>query len=190
MGISSNTINPRLEADAEVLTKLPQKVSVGLAWQATNQLLLTTEFNWIDWSAAFDELPVTLANSSNAAVNNLVGSDTFTDVISLGWQDQKIIRIGAEYDIDNVWTVRVGASYSTAVSPSQTITPLNAALAESVISAGVGYQQPGWHLDFSWQWHLPITEKTSRSDLLSGEYSDSSIELESHWLGLTYGFNF
>ncbi len=183
-------VEPELNADAKVVTKLPQKIEAGIAWQPTEKLLLTTEFDWINWSNAFDELPVTLSHSSNAVVNGLVGSDQFTDVVPLGWRDQKIIRVGAEYKITDAWRARAGYAYSNQVIPNQTLTPLAAAIDDSIVSAGIGYQQSQWHLDFSWQWHLPKTQFVSQSQLKAGEYSNSEIQLESHWLGLTYGLNF
>jgi long-subunit fatty acid transport protein len=183
-------VDPELKADAEVLTKLPQKVLLGAAWQITGKLLVTAEFDWVNWSAAFDELPVTLSNSSNTAVNGLVGSNRFTDVVPLGWRDQKIIRVGAEYELNAFWTLRAGYSYSNEVVPSETLTPLAAAIDDSVAAAGVGFRQPGWHLDLAWQWHLPKTRTVSDSQLQTGEYSNSQVKVESHWVGLTYGVEF
>ena len=183
-------VDPHLDADAEVLTKLPQKFTTGIAWQVTPQLLFSSEFDWIGWSSAFDELPVTLSSSTNTAVNDLVGSDRFTDVVPLHWRDQKVIRVGVEWELDSHWSVRGGFAHSSKVVPSETLTPLSAAIDDTVVSLGTGYRRDQWHLDFSWQWHLPKTRTVSNSILKTGEYDHSTLELESHWLGLTYGLEF
>ena len=184
------SVDPQLNADAEVLTKLPQKFTTGIAWQVTPELLFSSEFEWIGWSSAFDELPVTLSHSSNDAVNQLVGSDRFTDVVPLHWRDQKVIRVGVEWELDPHWSLRGGFAHSSRVVPSETLTPLSSAIDDTIVSLGTGYRRDHWHLDFSWQWHLPKTRTVSNSILKTGEYDHSRLELESHWLGLTYGLDF
>ena len=45
-------------------------------------------------------------------------------------------------------------------------------------------------MDAAYQFSLPVTESVGTSDLLAGEYSDSSFRLSAHWFALTVSFGF
>ncbi len=62
-------------------------------------------------------------------------------------------------------------------------------------SAGVeliaeGWENKGFSGDFAYQWNIPNRERVNRSDLRSGEYSNSSVEAGVHWFGLVAGLRF
>ena len=176
---------PDFHYDAEVRTVFPQMVSGGLAWQAHPRLQLALQLDWIDWSNAFDRLPVKLTNGNNADINSLVGSSSLEDVVPLNWKDRLVARAGLEYAISEGLWLRGGYSYGKSPVPDGTLTPLTAAITEHTITAGLGYRFGRYQVDFAYQWDLPTSQRVGVSELQSGEYSNSKVELGIHWVGIT-----
>lgn len=103
-------------ADASASLSAPQTVLLTGTWEATPQLRLSALIRWADWSS-FDtltvnadlssmssklpvDLPPALANMSSIPIENK-------------WQDTWLFTIGADYVINNAWTVRAGVGYET-----------------------------------------------------------------------------
>ena len=171
--------------NAEVTNEFPQIASAGIAWQTTPRLLITGQVDWINWADTFDTLEVRLRHTTNPSYRLLLGGSNLDDDIALNWRDQWVWRIGAEFALNKEWTLRAGYSYSGNPVPGGTLTPLTAAVMEHTIAAGIGWRAGRYGVDLAWQWQLPNEEHIGRSDLRSGEYSDSDIEAALQWIGLT-----
>ena len=106
--------------DASASLSAPQTVLLTGTWEATPQLRLSALIRWADWSS-FDTLSVN-ADLSSISMNlpdgfpveklpNLAG------MLPIGvenkWQDTWLFTIGADYTINNAWTVRAGVGYET-----------------------------------------------------------------------------
>lgn len=176
---------PDFAYDAEVTNIFPQQISAGLGWQATPKLLLTAQFDWINWADAFKTLPVRLTRGNNRDLNGIVGSDKLNDDLPLDWRDQYVCRLGAEYALDPRWTLRAGYAYARNPVPAQTLTPLTAAINEHTITAGLGFREGRFGLDLAWQWALPASTEVGTSALAAGEYSGSTTRVGVQWIGLT-----
>ena len=155
------------------------------------KLEVTAQVDWINWAGAFDTLEVRLRNTDSDLYRALLaGGDDLNDDIPLDWRDQWVIRAGVEYQITDSLAVRVGYRYARNPVPSETLTPLTAAISEHVVSAGVGYRRGALTCDLAYQYALPQTERVGTSRLLAGEYSDSEVEVAIQWLTLTVGVEF
>lgn len=183
-------VQPDFRYDAEVENTFPQMISVGGAWRIDESWRLVAQVDWINWSAAFDALPLRLRNGNNADLNTFLGSNAIDDTIPLNWEDQFVYRAGVEYTPGDHWAFRAGYSFGGSPVASGTLNPLNAAIFEQTVGAGVGYRWSRYHVDAAWQWDLPIRQTVGTSDLAAGEYSNSSVEVEAHWFGLTVGISF
>jgi long-chain fatty acid transport protein len=148
------------------------------------------QVDWINWSDAFDDLPITLRNGSNADLNGFAGSSTLQDTPPLDWRDRFVYRVGVEYAVTPQVTVRGGYAYGKSPVPDATLTPLTAAIMEHSLGVGVGYRHRRFLVDFAYQYSLPAAQRVGQSALLSGEYSNSRVEVEVHWLALTAGIEF
>jgi len=171
--------------DAEVEVELPAIASLGLSWQARRDLELRGQLDWINWSDAFDELPVRLSNGTNATLNTVVGADSLTDIVPLGWEDRLVIRLGAAYRWSDRTTFRAGYSYGKSPVPGTLLTPLNAAILEHTVGLGIGRRIGDYQVDFAYQWDLPVKQGVGRSALRAGEFSNSETEVGIHWLALS-----
>lgn len=176
--------------DAEVINKFPQRASAGASYRFHPQFRAIAQLDWIDWSSAFDQLPVILSNGSNAQINGALGSDAITDYVPLNWRDSWVGHIGLEYIYSEELRLRTGYSYGRSPVPDGTLTPLTAVIPEHTIAAGLNYSQNSYSIDFGWQWNLPKERNVGTSDLRSGEYSNSSTEIGIHWLGVSSTFWF
>ncbi len=183
-------IDPTFRYDALVRTKLPQVLSGAVEWQAWPQLRLVAGIDWIDWSDAFDNLEIRLSHGSNPDLNAFVGSPAMTDIAPLYWQDQYVLRTGAEYTVTGNFTLRSGYSYARSAVPSETLTPLTAAIFEHKLSLGAGYRTERYHTDLAFLWALPIRQSVNRSVLLGGEFDRTSIRVSQLTLQWTSGVDF
>ncbi|HXD01361.1 MAG TPA: outer membrane protein transport protein [Verrucomicrobiae bacterium] len=176
--------------DAEVDNTFPQMVSGGGSWKFCQDWRLALQVDWIDWAGAFNTLPVKLSNGSNPAVNGIVGSSSLNDNVPLNWRDEFVFRGGLEYAITTNIMLRGGYSYGQSPVPSETLTPLTAAITQSAVSAGIGCHWSRYQLDLAYEYDLPTERSIGTSSLFSGEYSNSTIKVGIQWIALTAGIRF
>ena len=176
---------PDFDYDATVTNAFPQQVSTGIAWQAARRTTLSAQFDWINWSGAFDSLGVRLRDGNNTDLNALLGSDRLNDAIPLHWRDGFVGRFGVEQELDAHWTLRAGYAFGNNPVPAGTLTPLTAAINEHTLTAGVGYRRGRYTIDAAYQWAIPATGRVRESDLAAGEYSDSTTRVSIQWLSIT-----
>lgn len=167
--------------DAEVELSLPDQWSAGLAWRAREDLRLFAQIDWTPWSEHFDRMRVRLANGSNPDL----GADAAVDYVPLSWDDCFSYRLGIEYQLNTCWVVRGGYMYAPNPIDGAFVTPVNGAISEHTLSAGVGYRRPGWSVDLGYQYDLRHEVSVGRSGYRAGEYSDSRLDVATHWWGLS-----
>jgi len=61
---------------------------------------------------------------------------------------------------------------------------------EHTLTTGFGYRHGRYHVDVAYQYDLPHRERVGVSGYQAGEYSNSSVEVGIHWVGLTTGIRF
>jgi long-chain fatty acid transport protein len=181
---------PDFHYDAEVDTKFPQGFSGGVSWQVHPRARLNVQANWINWSNAFDRLPVKLTNGNNADINSFVGSNAMQDVIPLQWRDQGVFGVGVESPVGEHLAFRGGYSYATNPVPSATLTPMTAAILQNTIGTGMGYTRGRYSLDLAYQVQLPSTAQVAQSSLRAGEYNNSRVEVAVQSVTLTNRIRF
>lgn len=176
--------------DAEVRNNFPQMVSAGASWKFHPQWRAIAQVDWINWSDAFKSLQVNLSNGNNATVNSVIGSSALQDNVPLHWHNEFVYRAGLEYEVITNLFLRAGYSFGGDPVSGQTLTPLTAAIMENTVTAGVGYHWRNLQFDLAYQYDVPVTRNVGTSGLLSGEYSNSSVDVNLHWLALTIGATF
>ena len=166
--------------DAEVESALPQIISGGMTWQTTDKHILGLQLDWIDWSDAFDELPLDLTNESTGFAIPII-----YDVAPLEWDDQIVVRLGGEYNYSDKLKFRAGYSYGNSPVPSDTLTPTTAAIMQHTIGFGLGYRLGKYNIDLAYQWDLPVDDKTGNSRILFNEFDNSEVDVGVHWLSIS-----
>ncbi len=178
--------------DSEVKNKFPQNASVGVSWRFLPKFRVSAQVDWIDWAHAFNTLNISMSNGSNTNVNKAAfgGSSSFKDKFPLNWSSEFVYRAGLEYDVTENLALRIGYAYGQNPVPDSTVTPMTAAITENIFTAGVGYHWSHFKIDLAYQYYIPATANVGQSQLLSGEYSNSSTTVSGHIFALTTGFTF
>jgi long-chain fatty acid transport protein len=122
----------------------PQSAGFGLMYSPFSGVRFGFDFEWLNWSKAFDNMKLTLTEGSNSNINKMIASgesDANPMVVEfpLKWKDAVILKFGGEYDISSVLTLRAGYSYSTNPIPNTTIIPVIPAVLEHRFMAGCSY---------------------------------------------------
>lgn len=182
--------DPTYHYHAQVENHLPQAVAAGLSLQAQHHLTLAFQTDYTVWGQAFQNLPVTLTNGTNATINSVAGGDTVKDVVPLHWKSQAAFHLGAEIPMKEKWVVRAGFSHASNPVPSATLSPLTAAIMQNSIAAGAGYTLNRIHLDAAYQAQLPASQDVATSALRAGEYNNSRIRISTDSLTLTTRISF
>lgn len=172
--------------DADIDTSMPAIVSGGVMWQTNKKLRLGLQVEWIDWSDAFDNLPLHLTNGTNTVLNGFIGSNRIDDIAPLNWRNRIVFRIGGEYKWSDKLSLRAGYNYGDSPVPAETVTPMSAAIMKHAVSMGAGFNLGKYLVDLSYQWELPTDIDVGTSSLLSGEYNNSSTNVSIHWLSVSF----
>ena len=169
---------------------LPRSVRAGAQWDAAPRMRLSFQGDWVNWGDAFVALPVKLSSGSNAAINSVAGSDALQDSVPLHWKNQAVGRVGFEFFPTESVALRTGYSFSNNPVPSETLTPLTAAIPHNTLAAGCGYVRGRYRIDLAYQAGLKTSASVQKSGLLDGEYDNSRIRVGLQSLSLSTGFRF
>ena len=176
--------------NASVKNILPQSVNGNLAWHVNPRWTLVFQTDWVNWSNAFVNLPVTLTNGTNATINAVAGSSTLVDGVPLNWKDQYSFHGGVERLLTESTTVRFGYAHGNSPVPNGTLSPLTAAIMTNQISTGFAYHVGRSRFDIGYAFDPTAQQQVQQSNLLFSEYNNSSVRLGLQSLSLGYSFQF
>ena len=100
--------------DIEADIKLPDMVSIALAWQATPALLVAADWSRTGWDSV-EEIRIRRSAGS-------LSGQTLT-ATPLGFDNTRRIGLGAAYRLNDAWTVRAGIAHDKAAAPDRFRTP-------------------------------------------------------------------
>jgi long-subunit fatty acid transport protein len=181
---------PDFNYSARVHNVLPQSVLAGVSWRVDGRWIFALQSNWVNWSNAFNSLPVYLTNGTNPAVNGLLNSTSLADRVPVLWKDQYSFRGGVERLLTENISVRGGFAHSNNPVPGSTLSPLTAAIMTNQLSTGIGYRHGRWRFDLGYAVNPTASESVRQSALLSGEYSNSQVGIGTQALTFNTSFQF
>jgi len=176
--------------NASVKNILPQSVNGSVSWHVNPRWTLAFQTDWVDWSSAFVNLPVTLTNGNNVVINSVVGSSTLRDGVPLNWKDQYSFHGGVERLLTESTSLRFGFAHGNDPVPSGTLTPLTGAIMTNQLSTGFAYHRGRSRLDFAYTYDPTAQSQVQQSNLLAGEYNNSTVRLGLQAVTLGYAFQF
>ncbi|WP_198266238.1 OmpP1/FadL family transporter [sulfur-oxidizing endosymbiont of Gigantopelta aegis] len=125
---------------------VPENYGIGIAWKATDQLLVgfdVQQINFSDVKSIGNELNSGPNNSGNPMFNpaNYLGTNNGS---GFGWDDMTVYKLGGEYQWNKQLTLRAGYSYADQpISKSETMFNILApAVIEEHASLGMTYVLP------------------------------------------------
>jgi len=197
---AANGINPYAgfvaNYDVNNEFKTPQSAGFGFMYSPVPKLRLGFDFEWLNWSKAFEKMTLTLTNGTNSNINKMLvngasGSDALVVEFPMKWKDAIILKFGGEYDVSNVLTLRAGYSYSKNPIPEETIIPIMPAILEHHVMAGCSYDLvKQLTLSMALEYGLKNTVTGSNPHLVATEYNNSESSLQNllGHISLTYNF--
>ncbi|HEX9593411.1 MAG TPA: outer membrane protein transport protein [bacterium] len=142
----------------------PQELGVGVAWQASETLLVAAELTWLDWSRAARRSRLRARDPDRPAATPVIESDT-----PLNWRDQYVIALGLAWDVTERTVLRAGYNYGRNPIPDDTLNPLLPNIAEHHLTAGAGHRLTGqWRMDVAVEYQLPHEVTYTNPDLPFG----------------------
>ncbi len=161
--------------DVDIDFTFPQTFGIGMAYQINDELLIAADFEWIDWSNAFNTLTFNFSKGSNPYLPT-----NLSDSLPLNWDDQYVFRIGTEYSATDKLSLRCGLNYGKSPVPDNTLIPLLVTIVETSGTIGIGYQYfENITLDLAYQYSFS-NEQSAGVSLAGSEYNNSSGKLSAH----------
>jgi len=162
--------------------RLPQRIALGTAWDATERLKIVGEVRWLNYDySSLDSLVVQSQRPIEARVE-----------LPLEYRDQWVFIVGAEYRLDDHWTASLGYNYGTQPVSRAGLAPMGSTIAEHHVTAGLRYARDNWWIGGGYIAGLaPSLRNDGRSSLPWGvDYSGSSLDQIQHSVLLGFGFSF
>ena len=176
--------------NASVKNILPQSVNASVAWHLNPRWTLAFQTDWVNWSNAFVNLPVTLTNGTNPVINSVAGSSTLVDGVPLNWKDQYSFHGGVERMLTEGTSLRFGYAYGNSPVPNGTLTPMTAAIMTNQLSTGFAYHLGHSRFDIAYMFDPIAQQQVAQSSLLFTEYNNSTDRVGLQSLTLGYSFQF
>ncbi|HZK09354.1 MAG TPA: outer membrane protein transport protein [Bacteroidales bacterium] len=167
-------VPPTNTFDAEL--PLPANLDLGVAYQVTEKLLLSVEVNYVFWDV-YDTLTFEFAQRPE-----LLNSKNPRE-----YSNKLIYRIGGEYIINNLITLRAGAYYDPSPTNKDYFNPETPSLNTIGLSAGLTIR-PSEHLAIDISYLHLETQKDTRSympEYFTGEYKTRTMI---PGIGISYNF--
>lgn len=165
--------------DLNVDLKFPQSVGFGVSYTACSNFMLALDAEWINWANAFDKMTIKLSNGNNSNINTMMGNNgTFSMDFPMNWKNQVLVKIGGEYNLNDLLTLRLGYAYGNNPVPESTIFPIFPAIVESHLMLGASYKVSSpLTLHAAFEMGLNKSETASNPSLITAEYNGSTSQL-------------
>ncbi len=155
----------------------PRQAEVGVSYRPIPKLLLALDVTWVNYSAAIKTVTVTASNP-NAPLPQAY--QTLNIPMVMDWKDSWIFALGAEYEINDTWTVRAGYNYGSNPVPDDTLNPLFPATVEHHLTAGCSYNWGRWGLDFALEHAFDISQTNTSTPSASNPVAGTEVS-HSQW---------
>jgi long-chain fatty acid transport protein len=119
----------------------PETIGLGMAYQASDKLMIAVDYKRINWAAVMKDFKMTFTadgTQANPFAAGFAGSKLDATLYQ-DWDDQDIFSIGVAYKATNALTLRAGANIAGNPIPSALLNPLFPAIEKTHYTLGFGY---------------------------------------------------
>jgi long-chain fatty acid transport protein len=149
----------------------PQQVAFGVAFRPGDNLTLSADLKWIEWSDTMDKLSV-------------VGSGGYEFAMDPGWDDQLVYAVGADWQLSERFNLRFGFNY--AESPIDEAAAANNLILPGIVedhyTFGLDYRFAHWELAFHYMHAPKVMIRASTG------FPGTAVSLEETSAGINLGY--
>ncbi len=174
---------------------IPENYGIGLAFQATDDLLLAFDIQQINYSDV-DSIGNSIQSGPNNSGSNMFNPNNYLGTgngSGFGWDDMTVYKLGAEYQWNENLTLRAGYSHANQpISKDQTMFNILApAVIQDHATIGMTYELPN-KSEISMFYMHAFEEKVNGSNSISGAFGggEADIKMSQDAWGIAYGWNF
>ncbi len=140
---------------------LPDVATVGLGLRATNALRFGFDLNVVTWGS-FHDLTIAFTNPD------------LTNPLPKNWSDTVSMHLGGEYDLNDLFSARLGLIYDPTGTPTSTLTPDLPDFTRFSVTAGLSWHSTfGLGADLAYQFVALFSQKSTAPGF-SGTYSGTA----------------
>ncbi len=165
--------------DVEFGLTWARSVGVGIMHQVDSCQRIGLDFEWEDWSSAYDNANLTFTNPTNPVFGAVAGPK-IDEVFPLRWKDALIVSTGYERDLDDHRTVRLGYRYQDNPIPAATTSTYLQTTLQHHFSAGYGFKHSGWEIDTAYQFAFAPDVHTGTSTYPGNDFSNATVSTQTH----------
>lgn len=166
----------KFKTDVDSPSTFPELLNIGIAFRPDVKWTLTAEFEFGGWST-FKDAEVKLEREVPEA--GFVDSST-----PLDWKDAWIAKLGADYKLNDTFSLRGGYAFVKTQVPEHTLDAATPEADNHNISVGAGYRVGTLVIDFFYMADIYEDRKVS-NNILSGKYENFN-----HFTGVSIGKKF
>jgi len=176
------------EGTASTSFNFPQIFGLGFAFNLSQSVLFTADFHMVFWSC-YDEFIVDV---------DVLG---FKDkIVEEHWENSMLFRGGLQYNLNESFSLRVGALYDQTPQPEKYMDPILPDANRWAVTGGFGYKTGSFVINVAYQYEV-FSDRTSPNrsilpyqvevfpgtfiNLGEGTYSNIA-----HLIGISLGYNF
>ena len=152
----------------------PDSLQLGVATHPVKKLVIDFDAVWIHWSH-FKSIDLNFPQDASGSLSTSQPKN---------WNNTVNFHLGAEGELNDIWTLRGGVLVDPSPSPAETLTPdIPDATRINLALGGTWKHESGVHVDLGYQFII-LTGKTSTAPALPGDYG-GFVNI----LGLSVGYS-
>ncbi|MCB2188356.1 MAG: TonB-dependent receptor [Deltaproteobacteria bacterium] len=165
----------------------PQQIEAGLSYRPVPRLLLAFDVSWVNWSSAIETV-IVHAKDPNKPVPP--GYEELNVPFVMNWDDQWVFALGAQYEINEMWTVRAGYNYGQNPVPSDSLNPLFPAIVEHHLTAGFTCSVANWDFDFAYEHGFSNSDTNTGAPSQTNPFSGTEVSHYQNTLHFMVSYRF
>ncbi len=158
--------------------RLPATISIGVSTTMIPNLILSLDYLWTRWSS-YDSLNFKYERTPGRGVPGTIS-------VPKEWHDDYSIRLGAEYQLNQLLTLRGAYVYDRSPIDDKYRDPSLPANDRHLFSFGLGYNYQNFSIDFAYTYlHMEDSKTSAITPTLSGTYKG-----DAHILNIDFSWRF
>jgi long-chain fatty acid transport protein len=109
----------------------------------------------------------------------------FRDVFPMAWRDSVSYRFGYEWSPSECFTARAGYVYHRSPVNASTLNPYLDGVLEHALSGGISHYMCGSWINLAYQYSWSPVRSVGTSAIVGGDFDNSSLKANAHWIGVS-----